>query len=41
MPLPSSKREVSQRHLFAGDPRLNTALLVWVTIILLAASAFS
>jgi hypothetical protein len=41
MPSPSSNREVQMQGLPAGDPRVNAALLVWVTIILIAASVFS
>jgi hypothetical protein len=40
MPLPS-KGEVREQSHFPGDPRVNAALLVWVTIVLLAASVFS
>lgn len=41
MPSLSSKHEVRMQGLSAGDPRVNAALLVWVTLILLAASVFS
>jgi hypothetical protein len=40
MPLPSSKREVQVQGFPGSNPRVNAALLVWVTIVLLAASVF-